>query len=237
MSRSGNVRLKSLYCGARCVLFAAALALVGCSGTGSPDGSSGEGAGSSAVQSAGQEFADVQEAGQEAAYETPTGLEPTDELLAGQDSADAQEAGLEASDGQPSGLEVTDEQLSGLELNDAQPAGPKVTAEQSVQEIVAETVRRRGRLPEVYDPNPAYDRYALVEYVVDDIGAEFTATVSAEDDGSEYEVHCTLGKTEQIVILDEDYNVIYDRTGSMGDDAPLIVQAAVEEDNWRAIGD
>lgn len=185
------------------------------------------------MQSAGQEFADVQEA----AYETPTGLEPTDELLAGQDSADAQEAGLEASDGQPSGLEVTDEQLSGLELNDAQPAGPKVTAEQSVQEIVAETVRRRGRLPEVYDPNPAYDRYALVEYVVDDIGAEFTATVSAEDDGSEYEVHCTLGKTEQIVILDEDYNVIYDRTGSMGDDAPLIVQAAVEEDNWRAIGD
>ena len=207
MSRSGNVRLKSLYCGARCVLFAAALALVGCSGTGSPDGSSGEGAGSSAVQSAGQEFADVQE------------------------------AGLEAADGQPSGLEVTDEQLSGLELNDAQPAGPEVTAEQSVQEIVAETVRRRGRLPEVYDPNPAYDRYALVEYAVDDIGAEFTATVSAEDDGSEYEVHCTLGKAEQIVILDEDYNVIYDRTGSMGDDAPLIVQAAVEEDNWRAIGD
>jgi hypothetical protein len=92
-----------------------------------------------------------------------------------------------------------------------------VTAEQSVQEIVAEPVLRRGRLPEVYDPNPAYDRYALVEYAVDDIGAEFTATVSAEDDGSEYEVHCTLGKTEQIVILDEDYNVIYDRTGSMGD--------------------
>lgn len=207
MSRSGNVRLKSLYCGARCVLFAAALALAGCSGTGSPDGSSGEGAGSSAVQSAGQEF------------------------------ADAQEAGMEAADGQPSGLEVTDEQLSGLELNDAQPAGPEVTAEQSVQEIVAEPVLRRGRLPEVYDPNPAYDRYALVEYVVDDIGAEFTATVSAEDDGSEYEVHCTLGKAEQIVILDEDYNVIYDRTGSMGDDAPLIVQAAVEEDNWRAIGD
>ena len=207
MARSGNVRLKSLYCGARCVLFAAALALAGCSGTGSPDGSSGEGAGSSAVQSAGQEFADVQE------------------------------AGLEAADGQSSGLEVTDEQLSRLELNDAQPAGPEVTAEQSVQEIVAEPVRRRGRLPEVYDPNPAYDRYALVEYMVDDIGAEFTATVSAEDDGSEYEVHCTLGKTEQIVILDEDYNVIYDRTGSMGDDAPLIVQAAVEEDNWRAIGD
>ena len=107
---------------------------------------------------------------------------------------------------------------------------------QETKEIVAEPIRR-GRLPEVYDPNPAYDRYALVEYAVDDIGAEFTATVSAEDDGSEYEVHCTLGKTEQIVILDEDYNVIYDRTGSMGDDAPLIVQAAVEEDNWRAIGD
>lgn len=216
MSRSGNVKHKSLYCGMRCVLLAAVIALSGCSGTSGPGGSIAE-------QQVRQEAAAEQAAGQEAAAEQESG----------QEAAAEQAAALEEEADQ----EAVHEQPAGRELTDVQPAGPEVTAEQSVQEIVAEPVRIRGRLPEVYDPNPAYDRYALVEYVVDDIGAEFTATVSAEDDGSEYEVHCTLGKAEQIVILDEDYNVIYDRTGSMGDDAPLIVQAAVEEDNWRAIGD
>ena len=227
MSKFGNVWIKSVYCLMMFALLAAALVLSGCSGYGAgfDNGSGSAGAdfdSSTDSVSDGTDTPDIT-ASVNDSLDTP-GVD-TDPVSNGTNLPDSNDDPVGISE------DVHYDSAAGYRT------GQESSAEQSVQEIVAEPVRRRGRLPEVYDPNPAYDRYALVEYVVDDIGAEFTATVSAEDDGSEYEVHCTLGKTEQIVILDEDYNVIYDRTGSMGDDAPLIVQAAVEEDNWRAIGD
>lgn len=158
MSRSGNVRFKSIHYWMLVGLIAAALVFTGCGGTGNGSGNSVSG---------------------------------SDSAVSGSNTAD------------PVG----------------NPAG------------------RKSPLPEIYDPNPDYDKYALVEYSIDDIGAEFTATVSADDDDSEYEVHCNLGRTEQVVILDADYSVIYDRTGRMGSDAALIVQKAVEENDWRKIGE
>ena len=88
-----------------------------------------------------------------------------------------------------------------------------------------------------YDANSDYDKFAMVEYMVEDIGAEFTATVSAKEDDSEFEVHCSLDNVEQVVVLDKDYNIISDKTGNMSYDAPLIVQKAVDENNWQKIGE
>lgn len=84
-------------------------------------------------------------------------------------------------------------------------------------------------------PDPAYDKYAMVDYLVEDIGAEFTATVSAKEDGSEYEVRCTLENEEQVVVLDKNLVIISDKTGNMGYDAPFIVQKAIDENNWNDI--
>ena len=90
-------------------------------------------------------------------------------------------------------------------------------------------------VPDLFEANPAYDKYATVDYMVEDIGAEFTATVSAKEDGSEYEVHCNLEGAEQIVVLDKDYNIVSDKTGNMSYDAPLVVKKAVEENKWEMI--
>ena len=92
-----------------------------------------------------------------------------------------------------------------------------------------------GILEEQYQPNPDYDKYAMVDYLVEDIGAQFTATVSKKADDSEYEVHCMLDNVEQIVVLDKDHVIISDKTGSLEYDAPLIVQKAIDEDKWMDV--
>ena len=86
-----------------------------------------------------------------------------------------------------------------------------------------------------FDPNAQYDKYALVDYFVEDIAAEFVATVSAKEDGSEYEVHCSIDGEEQVVTLDKDLHIISDQTGNMAFDAPIIVQNAVDAGNWTSI--
>ena len=92
-----------------------------------------------------------------------------------------------------------------------------------------------GILEEQYQPNPDYDKYAMVDYLVEDIGAQFTATVSKKADDSEYEVHCMLDNVEQIVVLDKNLTVISDKTGNLEYDAPLIVQKAIDEDKWMDV--
>ena len=103
-------------------------------------------------------------------------------------------------------------------------------------ETAAETAAGADPVPLIFDPTPGYDKYALVDYMVEDIGAEFTATVSAKEDGSEYEVHCNLDGVEQIVVLDKDHKIVSDKTGNMSYDAPLVVEKAVKEDAWEKIG-
>lgn len=102
-------------------------------------------------------------------------------------------------------------------------------------ETAAETAAEAETVPSTFDPNPEYDKYAMVDYMVEDIGAEFTATVSAKEDGSEYEVHCNLEGVEQVVVLDKDYKITSDKTGNMSYDAPLVVKKAVEENKWTEI--
>ena len=89
--------------------------------------------------------------------------------------------------------------------------------------------------PEEYAPNREYDKYALVDYTIEDIMAQFTATVSAKEDGSEYELHCMVEGAEQLLVLDGDLNIVSDQTGDIANDAPAIVQKAVDEDKWTVI--
>ena len=86
-----------------------------------------------------------------------------------------------------------------------------------------------------FDPNAEYDKYTLVYYIVEDIDARFTATVSAMDDGSKYEVRCNIDGEEQLVTLDKDLKITDDKTGNMSYDAPIIVQKAIDADNWTKI--
>ena len=258
MSRSGNVRFKSIHCWILCVLLAAALVFTGCGGTGNGSGNSVSGSGNAVSGSdsavSGSNTADPVGNG----ADTPGAYGDTSNTDVAGSSTDFAVTSADAPDASgDSGSDSAADQLIGQDANSEQNEMPEVTgvtdetgspgedpwagavpeADQGVQEIVAKPAGRKSPLPEIYDPNPDYDKYALVEYSIDDIGAEFTATVSAEEDDSEYEVHCNLGKSEQIVILDVDYSVIYDRTGRMGSDAALIVQKAVEENDWRKIGE
>ena len=120
--------------------------------------------------------------------------------------------------------------LAGCGNNAAQPAAgteqPKDVPEPPVEpeELTAE-----------FSPNAEYDKYTVVYYIVEDIDARFTATVSAMDDGSEYEVHCSIDGEEQTVTLDKDLKVTDDKTGNMSYDAPIIVQKAIDADNWTKI--
>lgn len=111
----------------------------------------------------------------------------------------------------------------------------ETVSEETVLGATVTAVSGTDTLPTEHEPDSAYDKYALVDYLVEDIGAEFTATVSAKEDGSEYEVRCTLENEEQVVVLDRNLVIISDKTGNMGYDAPFVVQKAIEENNWTEI--
>ena len=120
---------------------------------------------------------------------------------------------------QPAETEPSEEPAiaaTGNQAENAEPEEPK--------ELVAE-----------FEPNPDYDKYTLVYYIVDDIDARFVATVSAKDDDSEYEVHCSVDGEEQIVTLDKDLVITKDLTGNMFFDAPRIAEKAVKTGNWSPI--
>lgn len=116
-----------------------------------------------------------------------------------------------------------------------QETGTDAAAPAATTEAAAETAAEASTVPATFDPNPGYDKYAMVDYMVEDIGAEFTATVSAKEDDSEFEVHCNLDGVEQIVVLDKDHKIVSDKTGNMSYDAPLVVEKAIEEGNWTEI--
>jgi len=103
-------------------------------------------------------------------------------------------------------------------------AGTEIAPQEEPGELVAE-----------FEPNTDYDKYALVYYIVEDIDARFVATVSAKDDGSEYEVHCSVDGEEQVVTVDKDLSVVSDKTGNLSYDAPLIAKKAIDADKWIEI--
>ena len=120
--------------------------------------------------------------------------------------------------------------LAGCGNKAAQP-GSEVEQTKEVTEAPVEP----EELAVEYSPNKEYDRCTQVYYIVEDIDARFTATVSAMDDGSGYEVHCSIDGEEQTVTLDKDLKVTDDKTGNMSYDAPIIVQKAIDADNWTKI--
>ncbi len=122
-------------------------------------------------------------------------------------------------------------------------AAAEETTEEATSEAAEETAAEStaaeadfGDLEAEYEPNADYDKYTLVDYTIEDIDAQFIATVSAKEDGSEYEVHCNFYGDEQVAVVDGDGNVISDKTGFMETDAPIIVQNAIDADNWATIG-
>lgn len=102
----------------------------------------------------------------------------------------------------------------------------------TTEAVASETA---GELKAEFAPNEQYDKYTLIDYTVEDIAAQFVATVSAKEDGSEYEVHCNLDGEEELVVLDKDLNIVSDKNDAMSYDAPIIVKMAIDADNWTAI--
>lgn len=118
------------------------------------------------------------------------------------------------------------------------PAAEAVYVETKADEAESTAAGNTGESKEItaeFDPNPQYDKYALVDYYVEDIASEFVATVSAKEDGSEYEVHCSIDGEEQVVTMDKDLHIISDQTGNMAYDAPIVVQNAIDANNWIKI--
>lgn len=141
----------------------------------------------------------------------------------------AQPAGAEQNKVEASGTESAEPAAAGTEAAGTEAAGTETAGAEAA--AAGETIEVA---PE-FEPNADYDKYALVDYTVEDIAARFVATVSSKGDGEEYEIHCSVDGVEQVVTLDKDLNIVSDMTGNMSYDAPLIVQKAIDEGNWMEI--
>ena len=88
-----------------------------------------------------------------------------------------------------------------------------------------------------YDPNPDYYKYTLTEYTIEAAGATFVATVSANEDDTEFEIHCNFYGDEQLVEVEkngDEYTIVSDKTGFMETDSPGIIEQALGEE-WALI--
>ena len=86
-----------------------------------------------------------------------------------------------------------------------------------------------------FDPNEDYDKWTTVEYTIEDLGEDMVCTVSAKDDGSEYEILCSFYGDDQAAVVKVDgdeYTMVSDKTGFMEGDSPAIIQAAIDQDIW-----
>ena len=86
-----------------------------------------------------------------------------------------------------------------------------------------------------FAPNADYDVWTLVEYEIEDIGAEFVCTVSAKEDFSEFYLECNFYGDDQMTKTtydNKEFTVVEDLTGFMGGDTPKVLQMALDADNW-----
>ena len=94
-------------------------------------------------------------------------------------------------------------------------------------------------LPEYeFDPNPDYDEYTVVEYTIEDIGADLVCTISRKADNSEFYLECNFYGDDQMTTTSfdgETYTITADKTGFMGGDTPTILDIAIEQDIWLPI--
>lgn len=87
---------------------------------------------------------------------------------------------------------------------------------------------------DVFEADANYDEYTIVEYTIESAGATFAATVSRKSDKSEYQVHCMFYGDEQVSVWNGK-EVTEDKTGFMGTDTPLIVEAAEAQGIWVSV--
>jgi len=90
----------------------------------------------------------------------------------------------------------------------------------------------------MFDPNPDYDVYTVVEYTIEDIQADLVCTVSAKADFSEFYLECNFYGDDQMTRTTYDgetYEVLEDKTGFMGGDTPAILDIAQEQNIWVPI--
>ena len=86
-----------------------------------------------------------------------------------------------------------------------------------------------------FAPNADYDVWTLVEYEIEDIGAEFVCTVSAKEDFSEFYLECNFYGDDQMTKTtydNKEFTVVEDLTGFMAGDTPKVLQMALDADNW-----
>ena len=91
-----------------------------------------------------------------------------------------------------------------------------------------------------FDPNEEYDMWTIVEYTIEDIQADLVCTVSAKADFSEFYQECNFYGDDQMTRTTwdgETYEVLEDKTGFMAGDTPAILDIAMEQNMWVAIGD
>ena len=91
-----------------------------------------------------------------------------------------------------------------------------------------------------FEPNKDYDKYTVVEYTIEDIQADLVCTVSAKEDNSEFYLECKFYGDDQMTRTTYDgkeFKVEEDKTGFMAGDTPAILQKAIDQNVWVAIGD
>ncbi len=90
----------------------------------------------------------------------------------------------------------------------------------------------------VFDPNPDYAVYTVVEYTIEDIQADLVCTVSANEDFTEFYLECNFYGDDQMTRSTKEgdtYEILEDKTGFMGGDTPAILDKALEQDIWLPI--
>ena len=91
-----------------------------------------------------------------------------------------------------------------------------------------------------FEPNKDYDKYTVVEYTIEDIQADLVCTVSAKEDNSEFYLECNFYGDDQMTRTTYDgkeFKVEEDKTGFMAGDTPAILQKAIDQNVWVAMGD
>ena len=93
-------------------------------------------------------------------------------------------------------------------------------------------------MPE-FDPNEEYAYFTTVDYEIEDIGAEFVCTVSANEDFTEFYLECNFYGDDQMTKTSfdgENFEVLEDLTGFMTGDTPNVLNMALEANLWAPIG-
>ena len=90
-----------------------------------------------------------------------------------------------------------------------------------------------------FDPNPdGYDKWTVVEYTIEDIGADLVVTISANEDFTEFYLETNFYVDDQMTHFTydgENVEILEDKTGFMGGDTPAILDVALEQNIWLPI--